>query len=197
VASKLAVALGSVLPVPLLLLRSGLQRDNHQENRDGWHRLRHESESARYEMVRSITQKYGAAGFVVDVGCSQGILQEGLTYGRYLGIDSFAEPIARAAVKVDARTSFVQADGASYRLDQPADVVVFNETLYYLPDPLAAVTHYAEQLTSDGVLVVCVYARAWSMRRLLRQIGTRFQLAESVEVQNSSHLAWTVAVFRP
>jgi 2-polyprenyl-3-methyl-5-hydroxy-6-metoxy-1,4-benzoquinol methylase len=198
VESKLAVGLGSYLPVPLELAQSFLLRDNEKENRkDGWNRLRDASESVRYEAVRGLIEKYVRHGFVLDVGCSQGILQEGLAYGRYVGIDSFAEPILRAAVKSDDRTAFHHADGSSYVPDQPPDAVVLNEVLYYLPEPLAVVTHYANVLAPGGVLIVSVYSRAWAMRRLLRQISSRFPLAESSTVNSHSHLAWTVTVFRP
>jgi 2-polyprenyl-3-methyl-5-hydroxy-6-metoxy-1,4-benzoquinol methylase len=198
VESKLAVGLGSYLPVPLELAQSFLLRDNEKENRkDGWNRLRDATESVRYEAVRGLIEKYVRHGFVLDVGCSQGILQEGLTYGRYVGIDSFAEPILRAAVKSDDRTAFHHADGSSYVPDQPPDAVVLNEVLYYLPEPLAVVTHYANLLAAGGVLIVSVYSRAWAMRRLLRQISSRFPLVESSTVNSHSHLAWTVTVFRP
>jgi trans-aconitate methyltransferase len=198
VESKLAVGLGSYLPVPLELAQSFLLRDNERENRkDGWNRLRDASESVRYEAVRGLIEKYVRHGFVLDVGCSQGILQEGLTYGRYVGVDSFAEPILRAAVKSDERTAFHHADGSSYVPDQPPDAVVLNEVLYYLPEPLAVVTHYANLLAQGGVLIVSVYSRAWAMRRLLRQISSRFPLVESSTVNSNSHLAWTVTVFRP
>ena len=198
VESKLAVGLGSYLPVPLELAQSFLVRDNERENRkDGWNRLRDARESVRYQAVRGLVEKYVRHGFVLDVGCSQGILQEGLTYGRYVGIDSYAEPILRAAVKSDERTAFHHADGSSYVPDQPPDAVVLNEVLYYLPKPLAVVSHYANLLAPGGVLIVSVYSRAWAMRRLLRQISSRFPLAESSTVNSHSHLAWTVTVFRP
>jgi 2-polyprenyl-3-methyl-5-hydroxy-6-metoxy-1,4-benzoquinol methylase len=160
-------------------------------------RLRDARESVRYQAVRSIIEKYVRDGFVLDVGCSQGILQEGLKYGRYVGIDSFEEPILRAAVKSDERTAFHHADGSSYVPDQRPDAVVLNEVLYYLPEPLAAVTHYANSLAPGGVLIVSVYSRAWAMRRLLRQLSSRFPLVESSTVNSHSHLAWTVSVFRP
>jgi SAM-dependent methyltransferase len=199
VESKLAVGLGSYLPVPLELAQSFLLRDNERENRkgDGWSRLRDAKESVRYQAIRGLVEKYVRHGFVLDVGCSQGILQEGLTYGRYVGIDSFAEPIQRAAVKSDERTAFHHADGSSYVPDQSPDAVVLNEVLYYLPEPLAAVTHYANLLAPGGVLIVSVYSRAWAMRRLLRQLSLRLPLVESSTVNGHSHLAWTLAVYRP
>jgi hypothetical protein len=76
--SRPAVELLSLVPVPLFVVRSVLIRDNARENRrDSWQRLRGVHEAARYRAVRSVTERYAANGFVLDVGCSQGILQEG------------------------------------------------------------------------------------------------------------------------
>lgn len=98
--SKIAVGLLSAVPIPLFLVRSMLARDNARENRkDSWQRLREHSEAVRYEAVRSVTERYARDGFVLDIGCSQGILQEGLRYGRYLGVDNCEQSILLARPK--------------------------------------------------------------------------------------------------
>jgi 2-polyprenyl-3-methyl-5-hydroxy-6-metoxy-1,4-benzoquinol methylase len=195
--SRPAVGLLSVAPVPLFVVRSVLMRDNARENRkDSWQRLRGLHEAARYQAVRSVTERYAANGFVLDVGCSQGILQEGLRYRRYLGVDNFEQSIALAEPKSDSRTQFVCADGSSFVADTPPNAVVMNEVIYYLPDPIGAVEHHANRLAPGGVLIVSIYAKTWSSRRLLRAMAARLELVESSLVK-SGHLAWTVAVFRP
>jgi 2-polyprenyl-3-methyl-5-hydroxy-6-metoxy-1,4-benzoquinol methylase len=195
--SRVAVELLAWAPIPLFLVRSVLMRDNARENRkDSWQRLRGLQEAARYQAVRDITERYAQNGFVLDIGCSQGILQEGLRYRRYLGVDNFEQSIALAEPKSDSRTKFVCADGSDFVADAPPDAVVMNEVLYYLPDPMAAVEHYSTRLARGGVLIVSIYARAWSSRRLLRAIAARLELVESSLVR-SGHLSWAVAVFRP
>jgi 2-polyprenyl-3-methyl-5-hydroxy-6-metoxy-1,4-benzoquinol methylase len=191
-----AVLIMSAAPVPLVLARSILLWDNARENHRGsWQRLRDEAEGERYDAVRAMVERYARTAFVLDIGCSQGILAEGLHYGRYLGIDSFAASIQIASAKADARTQFRQADAMIFVPDQPADAVVFNEVLYYLPDPLAAVRHHSRWLTADGVVIVSMFTHAWSTRRLLAQIGRHLERIESQAV-TSGHLAWTVAAFR-
>jgi 2-polyprenyl-3-methyl-5-hydroxy-6-metoxy-1,4-benzoquinol methylase len=133
---------------------------------------------------------------VLDIGCSQGILQEGLRYRRYLGVDNFEQSIALAKPKSDFRTQFVCADGSTFAADAPPNAVVMSEVIYYLPDPMAAVEHHASRLAPDGVLIVSIYARTWVSRRLLRAMAARLELVESSLVR-SGHLAWTVAVYRP
>jgi 2-polyprenyl-3-methyl-5-hydroxy-6-metoxy-1,4-benzoquinol methylase len=195
--SKAAVQVLSVAPIPLFVVRSVLVHDNSRENRkDSWQRLRGVSEAARYEAVRSVTERYARDGFVLDVGCSQGILQEGLQYRRYLGVDNCERSIMLAKQKCDLRTQYVCADGSTFVADERPDAVVMNEVIYYLPDPLGTVQHHASRLAPGGVLIVSIYARTWSSRRLIRAIAARLELVESNLVR-SGHLAWTVAVFRP
>ena len=195
--SRVAAAFLSVAPIPLFLLRSVLVRDNARENRkDSWQRLRGAGEAARYEAVREVTERYAGDGFVLDIGCSQGILQEGLRYRRYLGVDNCQQSILLARAKYDSRTQFVCADGSTFVADAPPDAVVMNEVVYYLPDPMRAVLHHASRLAPNGVLIISIYARTWFSRRLLRAIAARLELVESSLVR-SGHLAWTVAVFRP
>jgi 2-polyprenyl-3-methyl-5-hydroxy-6-metoxy-1,4-benzoquinol methylase len=195
--SRVAVELLSLAPIPLSIVRSVLVRDNTRENRkDSWQRLRGIHEAARYQAVRSVTERYAGNGFVLDVGCSQGILQEGLRYRRYLGVDNFERSIALAKPKSDSRTQFVCADGSNFVADERPNAVVMNEVIYYLPDPVAAVEHHARQLAHGGVMIISIYARTWSSRRLLRAIGARLEMIES-HVIRSGHLAWTVAVYRP
>jgi 2-polyprenyl-3-methyl-5-hydroxy-6-metoxy-1,4-benzoquinol methylase len=195
--SRMAVGLLSALPIPLFLVRSLLVRDNARENRkDSWQRLRGGYETARYEAVRGVTQRYAGDGFVLDIGCSQGILQEGLRYGRYLGVDNCEQSITLARPKCDQWTQFMCADGSTFVANQHPDAVVMNEVIYYLPDPIAAVAHHARYLAPGGVVIISIYARTWSSRRLLRAIAARLELVESSLIR-SGHLAWTVAVYRP
>jgi 2-polyprenyl-3-methyl-5-hydroxy-6-metoxy-1,4-benzoquinol methylase len=195
--SRMAVGLLSALPIPLFLVRSVLVRDNARENRkDSWQRLRGGYETARYEAVRIVTERYAGDGFVLDIGCSQGILQEGLRYGRYLGVDNCEQSITFARPKCDQWTQFICADGSTFVANQPPDAVVMNEVIYYLPDPIAAVAHHARYLAPGGVVIISIYARTWSSRRLLRAIAARLELVESSLIR-SGHLAWTVAVYRP
>jgi len=195
--SRVAAWLLSIVPIPLFLVRSILVRDNARENqKDSWQRLRESNEAARYQAVRNVTERYAQDGFVLDVGCSQGILQEGLSYGRYVGVDNCDQSILLAKPKSDPRTQFVCADASTFAADQPPDAVVLNEVIYYLPDPIGTVLHYARQLAPDGVVIISIYARTWSSRRLLRVLENRLHLVESTLV-TSGHLAWTVAAYRP
>lgn len=189
------------LPLPLAVARVLMLAENAWENlRGGWGRLRDDGEANRYHAVRAAVERHAADGFVLDVGCSQGILQEGLSYRRYLGVDSYRPAICRAQAAWGAdgagrRTGFVHADAATFEPDEAPDAVVLNEVLYYLPHPVRVVQRYADLLAPGGVVVISCYARTWPTRRLLVRVSRRLVLLESARVVAEPH-AWDVAVLR-
>ena len=92
-----AVAVLDRLPVPLAVARVVMLAENAVENaRGGWDRLRDAAEADRYRAVREAVERHAPDGFVLDVGCSQGILREGLRYRRYVGVDRYAPALQRA-----------------------------------------------------------------------------------------------------
>ena len=185
------------LPVPLALARPFLLRDDARENaHDGWGRLAGPSEDARYAAVRQVCELYAGTGRVLDVGCSRGLLQEGLTYGSYVGIDADERPLAYAASRADERTRFLRADADTYESREPVDAVVFNEMLYYLPDPVRTVRRLAAQLAPGGVVVISMY-RAWATDRIRRRLAADLPVVDSREVIGSSGMVWGLTVYRP
>jgi 2-polyprenyl-3-methyl-5-hydroxy-6-metoxy-1,4-benzoquinol methylase len=185
------------LPVPLALARPFLLRDDARENEnDGWGRLAAPAEEARYAAVRQVCERYARGGRLLDVGCSRGLLQEGLSYGSYVGIDADERPLLHASKRTDGRTSFLRADADVYEPDEPLDAIVFNEMLYYLPSPVRTVRRLAKQLAPGGVLVVSMY-RAWATARIERELCALFPVLESRQVTGSSGMTWTITVYRP
>lgn len=195
-----AVRAMDLLPLPLGVARLWLGHDNAREvARDDWARLADAAERPRYDAVRNAVARHAPAGAdanVLDVGCSRGLLLEGLAYGRYLGIDASPTAVGLAEQRWgDARTRFAVADAVTFVPTDPPDAVVVNEVVYYLPRPRAVALRYASALAPDGVLVLSIFARAWASRRLVRQLAVELELVESTLVE-SGHLAWSVAVFR-
>ncbi len=191
--------IASVAPVPHRLALGFLLRDNDAEiRRDGWGRLWDPEEAARYAVVRDAVERFaGQDGEVLDVGCAQGVLQCGLRYGQYTGIDLAPETIARAADRADAHTRFLVADAATYTPGRTYDAIVFNECLYYLRDPVGVAQRYVRHLAPGGVIVVSMFDRAWALRRILRRLEAVGPVVAGARVINRTGAAWTVQVHQP
>lgn len=190
------VAVLERLPLPLAAVRPFMLLENAVENaRGGWDRLRDPSEAARYAGVRRVVEAYAADGTVLDLGCSQAILREGLRCRRYVGVDANATALARSRVAGLPGTELVRGDVATFVPDEAPDAVVLNEVLYYLPHPVDVAERYARLTAPGGVLVVCCYARTWPTRRLLVRLARRLDRVGIERVTLGRH-AWDVGVFR-
>ena len=109
--------------------------------------------------------QYLAPNSILDVGCGAGLLASKLRvlpYKSYLGIDISAEAIAQARKLQDERTQFAVADANRFESTSTFDVIIFNQSMNYMPQPAARVTHYSRYLTPHGRLIVsmCYSARA-------------------------------------
>ena len=99
---------------------------------------------------------------VLDLGCGPGELTATLA-GRWpdadvVGVDSSAAMIesARGGAQRDGRPSFVLADVRDWEPDAPADVLVSNAVLQWLPDQLDVLARWTGFLADGGWIAVQV-----------------------------------------
>jgi trans-aconitate 2-methyltransferase len=111
-----------------------------------------------------LTARIGAEqpGYVVDLGCGPGQLTAALArrwpQATVLGIDSAAEMIEAAAAAryggdgFGGRLSFELGDIRDFKPDRPADVIVSNAVLQWVPGHLELLPRWADYLASGGWL---------------------------------------------
>ena len=127
---------------------------------DKWTYLRGIQELSRYSVVVGYARFLHPEGSVLDLGCGEGILQERLgstNYRRYLGVDVSQAAIELARSRQNENTGFVCADVATFVPDAPFDVIVFNEVLYYLDDPVGVMRHYERHLKPGGIFILSMF----------------------------------------
>lgn len=94
---------------------------------------------------------------VVDVGCGPGNSTELLVRrwpeAEVTGFDTSPAMLETARGRVPT-ARFFAADAATWVADEPADVIFSNAVLQWVADPLAALSHLADQLADGGVLAV-------------------------------------------
>ncbi len=145
-----------------------------------WDFLAQLPELARFSVLAGYIQHLKAGGAVLDTGCGQGVLLGRLSstcYSRYVGIDVSASAIAVAQRRQSERSSFLVADCEQYSPVGHFDVIVFNEVLCCLREPLRTVERYARSLNPDGLLLVSLCKAARGSAAILRRLKGVYETA--------------------
>jgi SAM-dependent methyltransferase len=148
-----------------------------------WHYMQGHEELARYSVLVGYVQHFAPGGAVLDVGCGEGLLQARLRpygYAKYVGLDLSEVAIKRTTSFEDEHTVFVVQDAAAYQPTEAFDVIIFNESLYYLHEPLAVVQRYARALTARGVLLTSLYGQSARARAIGRALSMQYRVLDAV-----------------
>lgn len=157
-------------------------------------------EEARYATIVDSIAKFGAEGAILDVGCGEGILFQhvqacNLPYMRYVGVDISEVAIARLAHLNDARHEFIQGDGDTYAPSGRFNVIVFNESLYYLQEPLGALHRYSKALKPGGVILISTYTASRRALAILRDARRQFVVADESSTSQGD-VSWFRTILR-
>lgn len=168
--------------------------------RGHWDYLRGSSEIARYGIIASFCHCYSTGGAILDLGCGEGILRRHVNldhFEHYLGVDLSLDAISKASHRDgDTRTRFEVSDVEAFQPEQRFDVIVFNEMLYYLDDPLAVIRKYQQALNPSGVFVISMFDMLKS-RKIWQSLDAEHRLLESSRAVNQGGHSWTVRVYQP
>ena len=155
-------------------------------------------ELAHYSVLAGYAKALKPSGALLDVGCGEGILRSHLhtdSFSRYVGID-FPEAVGRAVKRIDDRTAFHASDMRAFNPAERFDVIVFNESLYYVENPLAELDRYAGFLTDGGVFLVSMHRKPKS-EAIWAGIARQFEMIDRVTIGNRGGVEWIAGAFRP
>jgi SAM-dependent methyltransferase len=148
-------------------------------------------------------EKYADNGSILDLGCGAGRTAAELDrtkYTKYLGVDVSdvaLETARQTAVSGEgSHQRFVQSDIATYVPDGTYDVILFMESLYYIPWRRipAVLDGYASHLTSRGVFIVRMWTGTDKYLPLVDLIERDFDVREK---HSSNDPKAIVIVFQP
>jgi len=153
-----------------------------------WDFLAGLSELSRFSVLAGYIWQLKPGGSVLDTGCGQGALLRRLprdSYSRYVGIDLSPSAIQVAREQQDERSTFVAADCEQYSPDGDFDVMVFNEVLCCLRDPLQTVERYARSLNPGGLILVSLCAAARGSATVLWRLKQAYATVDEVRLIHS------------
>jgi SAM-dependent methyltransferase len=164
-----------------------------------WSFLRELDQMTRYSVIAGYVQTLKRDGHFLDVGCGEGLLLErlcGTAYSKFVGIDISETAIERAQEKHYPRSLFACVDAREFVAAENFDAIIFNEVLYYFPDPLGMSRKYCDWLKPGGLLITSLYGRSDRARAIARLLKKTYRSIDEVEI--SSHgKRWIIDVFSP
>jgi SAM-dependent methyltransferase len=165
-----------------------------------WDHCEHTPDAFIYEYV----YRYCQNGSVLDLGCGSGNTGSELKttgYGDYTGVDISEVALKRAAARSvasgrEGTNRYVQGDIVAFVPTKKYDVILFRESLYYVPQVKmrSMLERYSRHLKEGGVFVVHVSGtKKRKSEKILKLIGARFSILERVSPNGSGDF---ILVFR-
>lgn len=165
-----------------------------------WDFLAQLSELARFSVLAGYIWHLKPGGAVLDVGCGQGVLLRrlpGSAYSRYVGIDVSVSAVSVAQQHHNERVAFLAADCEDYSPAEQFDVIVFNEVLCCLRDPLHTVERYARSLKPAGLLLVSMCTAARGSATILWRLRRAYVTVDEVRVVHTARkVSWVCSALR-
>ena len=112
---------------------------------------------------------------------------------RYIGLDVSAAAIDLARKRGLPNASFLKTDAETYCPEEPFDVIVFNECMYYMEDPYAILSKFAGFLRPNGLFVVSMYSTG-STRKVWRLLANGTHVLHHVSIWTNKRKSWDVKV---
>lgn len=171
---------------------------NYEFSRGHWNQLY----ATVGDFVCRYIERYAAQGSILDLGCGSGstAVDPTLTYRDYTGVDISDVAIHAAVQRLKGsdragRARFVEADIVQYEPTRLHDVILFRDSLYYIPPSLIGelLQRYSAALAPGGVFIVRLYGESSKYKRILDVIG---RSAHVIDTALSHDPVATVVVFR-
>lgn len=133
-------------------------------------------------------EKWARQGSILDLGCGPGNTGNELkdsAYRSYIGVDISDVAVEKARARSgennrSAKNSYFQSDIYSYVPPKQFDVVLFGDSLYYIPPPKIAgmLDRYAAYISKDGVFMARMYDMRGKFKIIIDIIEENFEVLE-------------------
>jgi SAM-dependent methyltransferase len=160
--------------------------------RGKWKYLEEDGQDPIYDCLN----RYANSGKLLDLGCGTGITGNFINrtlYATYTGVDISGNAIKEARERVDPerneKNNYVTADIARYIPEGKFSVILFRESIYYLPesDVKNILTRYRDCLDQQGVFIVRLHDKL-KFAGIVKIIEHAFNLIEKIDIQPGGNI---------
>jgi SAM-dependent methyltransferase len=158
---------------------------NHEFTQGRWACL----EGTEVDAVFTYLERYAKHGSILDLGCgpgSTGLKLNPAAYSHYTGVDISDVAIEKAiqATAASGRTDknrYQQSDIFSYVPTGQYDVLLFSDSLYYVPHQRIAgmLERYSAFLSRDGVFIARMFDITGKHHAIIDVIQEHFEIVEN------------------
>jgi 2-polyprenyl-3-methyl-5-hydroxy-6-metoxy-1,4-benzoquinol methylase len=161
-------------------------------------------DNTKGDCVYPCIEKHSHNGKILDLGCGSGNTANELSadsYCSYVGVDIAEVAINKAIerTKVSDRAHkvrYVQSDVMTYKPEHQFDVILFRESIYYVPWSRieSVLKRYSSFLSERGVMIVRLFNCRGKHAKILDVIESNFDIVEKALFNGA---VTAVIVFRP
>jgi 2-polyprenyl-3-methyl-5-hydroxy-6-metoxy-1,4-benzoquinol methylase len=151
---------------------------NHKYFSGDWDVL----DKAHTTKVVDIVEAHANGGDILDMGCGPGHLSEALNplrYSSYHGVDVSDVALEMARKRTNEKVSFQLSEMDNACFDKQFDVILFEESLYFLPfyKSKKILLQYSAHLKKNGVFIVTIID-VKRFKKLIKMIHSLFAVKE-------------------
>ena len=140
------------------------------------------------DCVYPYVEKYANGGSILDLGCGSGSTGNELdatTYRHYMGVDISDVAIEKARRRTEEngrahQNRYAQSDVFSYVPTQQYDVILFRDSIYYIPwgKIKTMLDRYSKYLKEGGVFIVRMWNGSDKYNTIADTIEDNFEVVE-------------------
>ncbi len=199
----------SLIPLPYKMIQSILYKDCDKRYADEkWGYLNSLPESHRYSIIIGWSDLIqGKKRSILDIGCGEGILARRCDFRKYVGLDINKKAIEKANTNFNAidptKNPENPAPSANFHClslkdftpspnDSLFDLIIFNEILYYTPDPMDVFQNSLKYLAPNGLIAISMF-QTYAARLIwnkLRKLPNIKEIAAVKTTTGQGLVAW-------
>lgn len=179
------------------------RRWNKQYRSGRWKSLKNDIEAKRYRAIIDQIQKFAPQNpSILDIGCGDGVLTERLLgtvrYSYFAGVDFSSESIKQATEKQLPDAEFIHADVIKFVPSRNFDVIIFNESFYYIPETEKArvLQTLLDHLTPEGTLISSIFREGHGCWEYFKDHTQLKEMAFSTVRTEKDETYWKIGAYK-